>query len=92
LSKRLVKTGDRVAQKEIIGKVGSTGLSTGPHLHYGLKKNGSYVNPAAQRFERDKPLAGEDRVRFGRQVERLRVGLDEIHIAESPRRQSAHEG
>jgi murein DD-endopeptidase MepM/ murein hydrolase activator NlpD len=92
LSKRLVKTGDRVAQKDIIGKVGSTGLSTGPHLHYGLKKNGSYVNPAAQRFEREKPLTGQDLVRFRRQVERLRAGLDEIHIAESSRRESAREG
>lgn len=40
-----IRAGVRVAQGQEIGYVGSTGLSTGPHLHYGLTKNGAFVNP-----------------------------------------------
>ena len=40
-----VRQGARVSQGELVGRVGMTGLATGPHLHYGLKKNGRYVNP-----------------------------------------------
>jgi murein DD-endopeptidase MepM/ murein hydrolase activator NlpD len=40
-----IRAGVRVAQEQEIGYVGSTGLSTGPHLHYGLTKNGTFVNP-----------------------------------------------
>jgi murein DD-endopeptidase MepM/ murein hydrolase activator NlpD len=42
---RGVRTGAGVAQGELVGYVGATGLATGPHLHYGLKRNGSYINP-----------------------------------------------
>lgn len=40
-----VKTGQKVVRGQYIGNVGSTGNSTGPHLHLGIKLNGSYVNP-----------------------------------------------
>jgi murein DD-endopeptidase MepM/ murein hydrolase activator NlpD len=40
-----IRAGARVAQGELIGKVGKTGLATGPHLHYELLKNGVHVNP-----------------------------------------------
>jgi murein DD-endopeptidase MepM/ murein hydrolase activator NlpD len=43
-----VRVGMRVGQGELVGRVGSTGLATGPHLHYGLKRNGSYVNPVRE--------------------------------------------
>ena len=43
-----IRAGAHVLQGQIIGRVGSTGLATGPHLHYELKKAGATVNPLAE--------------------------------------------
>ena len=45
LNKRAVSTGDAVKKGDVVGYVGSTGQSTGPHLHLNIKKDGVYLNP-----------------------------------------------
>lgn len=45
MSKILVTAGDYVLQGQILGLCGSTGVSTGPHLHFGMKSNGVYIDP-----------------------------------------------
>jgi len=41
----LVKQGQNVNQGSVLGKLGSTGYSTGPHLHFSVYKNGQLINP-----------------------------------------------
>jgi len=53
---RGIKKGVRVQQKQIIGYVGSTGLSTGPHLDYRLTKNGRFRNPLRESFPSGIPI------------------------------------
>ena len=48
LSSIATHTGARISQGDLIGRVGATGLATGPHLHYGMKRRGSYVNPVVE--------------------------------------------
>jgi murein DD-endopeptidase MepM/ murein hydrolase activator NlpD len=43
-----IRVGAHVSQGQVIGRVGATGLATGPHLHFGLKKNGEHVNPLVE--------------------------------------------
>jgi murein DD-endopeptidase MepM/ murein hydrolase activator NlpD len=48
LSAITVRAGQRVGQGDLVGRVGKTGLATGVHLHYGMKKGGRYVNPVVE--------------------------------------------
>ncbi|HSB05627.1 MAG TPA: peptidoglycan DD-metalloendopeptidase family protein [Thermodesulfobacteriota bacterium] len=55
-----IRTGTRVRQKQVIGYVGSTGLSTGPHLDYRLAKDGKFRNPLKEAFPAGVPLRREE--------------------------------
>jgi murein DD-endopeptidase MepM/ murein hydrolase activator NlpD len=59
---RGLHAGQIVKQKDVIGFVGTTGLSTGPHLHFSVTKNGAFVDPNKMQINRDAPVA--DRVGF----------------------------
>lgn len=71
---RGIQAGTKVRQGQIIGYVGSTGLSTGPHLHYEVTINGSFVDPMRIRLPRGRELDGALLGEF----ERERSRIDEI--------------
>jgi murein DD-endopeptidase MepM/ murein hydrolase activator NlpD len=69
LSRIYVRKGDRVSGgKTIVGLVGSTGESTGPHLDYRIKQGGSYVNPLSWKFQPQSPLPAEYKEGFTARV------------------------
>ena len=70
---RGIKKGTRVKQGRIIGYVGSTGMSTGPHLHYEVIKNGKRINSQKLKLPSGKILKGKERKRF--EVQRIKTDV-----------------
>jgi murein DD-endopeptidase MepM/ murein hydrolase activator NlpD len=78
LSKILVRKGQRVNQGSIIGKVGSTGLATGPHVCYRFWKNGVQVDALKLKLPNSKPMDKQNLPRFITQIRPLKKELDSV--------------
>ncbi|SDB44909.1 peptidoglycan DD-metalloendopeptidase family protein [Pseudomonas sp. NFACC13-1] len=72
-----VKTGGTVKQGQVIGYIGTTGLSTGPHLHYEFQVNGVHVDPLGQKLPMADPIAKGERARFLAQSQPLMARMDQ---------------
>ncbi|OYX55323.1 MAG: peptidase M24 [Brevundimonas subvibrioides] len=66
-----IRAGQRVSQGQVVAYVGSTGASTGPHLHYELWRNGQRINPSGIRMDESTVLAGNDLAAF--RAEKARI-------------------
>lgn len=76
-----IKQGQRISQGTVIGRVGSTGLATGPHLHYEFRINGVHRNPLSVTMPPPEPLRGTELAQFRSQVGPALARIDKVeHI------------
>ena len=78
MSKILVRRGQRVNQGDVIGRVGSTGLASGPHVCYRFWKNGVQVDALKLKLPTGTPMEGRNKARFMKMMEPLKRELDSI--------------
>lgn len=76
MSRIAVRYGQKVSQGQTIGYVGSTGFSTGPHLHYEMVKFGTKINPLREEFPSTEPVPEEYREDYLSRIAQLREALD----------------
>lgn len=71
-----IRAGSNVKQGQIIGYIGTTGLSTGPHLHYEFQVNGVHVDPLSQKMPIAEPIPASEKQRFAQHSKPLLAKLD----------------
>jgi murein DD-endopeptidase MepM/ murein hydrolase activator NlpD len=76
-----VRMGARVSQKQVIAYSGNTGLSTGPHLHFALKRGGHFVNPLNQKFPRANPVPKAWQADYAEKIAPYLATLDAVPVA-----------
>jgi murein DD-endopeptidase MepM/ murein hydrolase activator NlpD len=76
LSRFNTRAGARVSQGDVIGYVGQTGLASGPHLDYRVKRNGTWVNPTNLGGVQAEPIATAELPRFRSERDLLRSTLE----------------
>ena len=81
MSKIFVRRGQRVKQGETIGKVGSTGLASGPHVCYRFWKNGVQVDALRLKLPNSQPMESRNLPRFKEQIRPLKRALDSVSEA-----------
>jgi murein DD-endopeptidase MepM/ murein hydrolase activator NlpD len=79
-----IKKGTKVTQRQLIAYVGSTGRSTGPHLHFSLKRQGRFIDPSAQLNGPGLPMAQAELPEYRRRARQLAAALSRIQ-AEQPK-------
>lgn len=70
-----VRTGAKVSQGDVVGYVGSTGISTGPHLHYEVRAGGRLINPLSIKAVADRSITKKEKARFMAKVEDIQKRL-----------------
>lgn len=76
-----VRAGVRVSQKQVVAYSGNTGLSTGPHVHFALKRAGHFLNPLNQNFPRAEPLPKSLREDFALKTAPIAAQLEAVEVA-----------
>jgi len=84
MSRIAVRNGEQVRRGQVIGYVGSTGLSTGPHLHYEMYRGGQKIDPSSVRFVNRAQLSASEMANFREQLVRLQMVEPGAALADLP--------